>query len=226
MKSPVVKRSIVIAGHKTSVSLEDAFWTSTQGNRHRPADNLVGSRRRDRLRAPARQSVLGDKAVRPRPLPGRGPTMTPMRPAPREIMLVPPDGVSSASRIANRAASERGRRALWCVGDPAASSLQLLLRAVCVRSLHRDSRDGAMTGTAQMDRRHGAGALRLQALEGTRPRAPLRPASHGPSFPAPFPSGRSGSLAIPDERRDPSLVAPVGFDQFQTPGLQFGSAKR
>lgn len=26
MKSPVVKRSIVIAGHKTSVSLEDAFW--------------------------------------------------------------------------------------------------------------------------------------------------------------------------------------------------------
>ena len=27
MKSPVVKRSIVITGHKTSVSLEDAFWT-------------------------------------------------------------------------------------------------------------------------------------------------------------------------------------------------------
>jgi predicted DNA-binding ribbon-helix-helix protein len=26
MKSPVVKRSIVIAGHKTSVSLEDDFW--------------------------------------------------------------------------------------------------------------------------------------------------------------------------------------------------------
>jgi predicted DNA-binding ribbon-helix-helix protein len=26
MKSPVVKRSIVIANHKTSVSLEDAFW--------------------------------------------------------------------------------------------------------------------------------------------------------------------------------------------------------
>ena len=26
MKSPVVKRSIVIAGHKTSFSLEDAFW--------------------------------------------------------------------------------------------------------------------------------------------------------------------------------------------------------
>ena len=27
MKSPVVKRSIVLAGHKTSVSLEDEFWT-------------------------------------------------------------------------------------------------------------------------------------------------------------------------------------------------------
>ncbi len=26
MKSSVVKRSIVIAGHKTSISLEDAFW--------------------------------------------------------------------------------------------------------------------------------------------------------------------------------------------------------
>jgi predicted DNA-binding ribbon-helix-helix protein len=27
MKSSVVKRSIVIGGHKTSVSLEDAFWS-------------------------------------------------------------------------------------------------------------------------------------------------------------------------------------------------------
>ena len=27
MKSSVVKRSIVISGHKTSVSLEDPFWT-------------------------------------------------------------------------------------------------------------------------------------------------------------------------------------------------------
>jgi predicted DNA-binding ribbon-helix-helix protein len=28
MKSLVVKRSVVVAGHKTSVSLEDAFWRS------------------------------------------------------------------------------------------------------------------------------------------------------------------------------------------------------
>jgi predicted DNA-binding ribbon-helix-helix protein len=27
MKSLIVKRSIVVAGHKTSVSLEDAFWS-------------------------------------------------------------------------------------------------------------------------------------------------------------------------------------------------------
>jgi predicted DNA-binding ribbon-helix-helix protein len=27
MKSPIVKRSVVIKGHKTSISLEDAFWS-------------------------------------------------------------------------------------------------------------------------------------------------------------------------------------------------------
>jgi predicted DNA-binding ribbon-helix-helix protein len=26
MKSPIVKRSVALAGHKTSVSLEEAFW--------------------------------------------------------------------------------------------------------------------------------------------------------------------------------------------------------
>ena len=31
MKSNVVKRSVVIAGHKTSVSLEDAFWKALKG---------------------------------------------------------------------------------------------------------------------------------------------------------------------------------------------------
>ena len=28
MTSPVIKRSIVIAGHKTSVSIDDAFWSA------------------------------------------------------------------------------------------------------------------------------------------------------------------------------------------------------
>ena len=27
-KSPVIKRSVVVGGHKTSVSLEEAFWSS------------------------------------------------------------------------------------------------------------------------------------------------------------------------------------------------------
>jgi predicted DNA-binding ribbon-helix-helix protein len=46
MKSPVVKRSIVIAGHKTSVSLEDAFWTCLKeiaGSRDITLSDLVAS---------------------------------------------------------------------------------------------------------------------------------------------------------------------------------------
>jgi predicted DNA-binding ribbon-helix-helix protein len=35
MKSLVVKRSIVIAGHKTSVSLEDGFWGGLKEIAHR-----------------------------------------------------------------------------------------------------------------------------------------------------------------------------------------------
>jgi len=31
MKSLVIKRSIVVAGHKTSVSLEEAFWNALIG---------------------------------------------------------------------------------------------------------------------------------------------------------------------------------------------------
>jgi predicted DNA-binding ribbon-helix-helix protein len=44
MKSQVVKRSIVIAGHKTSVSLEDAFWKALKeiaGARHMTLSDLV-----------------------------------------------------------------------------------------------------------------------------------------------------------------------------------------
>jgi predicted DNA-binding ribbon-helix-helix protein len=51
MKSPVVKRSIVIAGHKTSVSLEDAFWKCLKeiaGNRKKTLSDLVASIDTDR----------------------------------------------------------------------------------------------------------------------------------------------------------------------------------
>lgn len=46
MKSPVVKRSIVIAGHKTSVSLEDAFWEALKeiaGARRLTLSDLVAT---------------------------------------------------------------------------------------------------------------------------------------------------------------------------------------
>ena len=46
MKSPVVKRSIVIAGHKTSISLEDAFWKALKDiaiARHATLSDLVAS---------------------------------------------------------------------------------------------------------------------------------------------------------------------------------------
>jgi predicted DNA-binding ribbon-helix-helix protein len=34
MKSQIVKRSIVIGGHKTSISLEDAFWSGLKKIAH------------------------------------------------------------------------------------------------------------------------------------------------------------------------------------------------
>ena len=51
MKSPVVKRSIVIAGHKTSVSLEDAFWKGLKdiaGTRDMTLSELVAAIDSDR----------------------------------------------------------------------------------------------------------------------------------------------------------------------------------
>jgi predicted DNA-binding ribbon-helix-helix protein len=44
--SPVVKRSIVIAGHKTSVSLEDDFWSGLKeiaAERKQTLSDLVAS---------------------------------------------------------------------------------------------------------------------------------------------------------------------------------------
>jgi predicted DNA-binding ribbon-helix-helix protein len=51
MKSQVVKRSIVIAGHKTSVSLEDAFWNGLKEiavSRNVALSDLVSSIDKDR----------------------------------------------------------------------------------------------------------------------------------------------------------------------------------
>jgi len=65
VKSPVVKRSIVIAGHKTSVSLEDAFWTALKdiaASRTMTLSELVASidsdRRQGNLSSAIRLFVL------------------------------------------------------------------------------------------------------------------------------------------------------------------------
>ena len=65
MKSPVVKRSIVIAGHKTSVSLEDAFWKGLKeiaGDRDITLSDLVATidteRRHGNLSSAIRLFVL------------------------------------------------------------------------------------------------------------------------------------------------------------------------
>ena len=92
MKSPVVKRSIVIAGHKTSVSLEDAFWTSLKeiaGDRDITLSDLVASidtdRRAGNLSSAIRLFVLdhyrAQRNADDRPGAGQ---------PPREIMLTPP----------------------------------------------------------------------------------------------------------------------------------------
>jgi predicted DNA-binding ribbon-helix-helix protein len=65
MKSLVVKRSIVIAGHKTSVSLEDPFWTGLKEiahGDHVTLSNMVGDidklRRQGNLSSALRLFVL------------------------------------------------------------------------------------------------------------------------------------------------------------------------
>ena len=45
MKSLVVKRSVFLTGHKTSVSLEDEFWNALKviaGDRHVTLSELIG----------------------------------------------------------------------------------------------------------------------------------------------------------------------------------------
>ena len=65
MKSSVVKRSIVVAGHKTSVSLEDAFWRGLKeiaGRRDMTLSDLVaaidGERRHGNLSSAIRLYIL------------------------------------------------------------------------------------------------------------------------------------------------------------------------
>jgi len=65
MKSSVVKRSIVIGGHKTSVSLEDPFWDELKKIAHARSvtlselvANIDGGRKQSNLSSAIRQFVL------------------------------------------------------------------------------------------------------------------------------------------------------------------------
>jgi predicted DNA-binding ribbon-helix-helix protein len=73
MKSPVVKRSVVLAGHKTSVSLEDPFWQGLKDiatSRRMTLSDLVSSidldRERGNLSSALRLFVLNHYQTRQR----------------------------------------------------------------------------------------------------------------------------------------------------------------
>jgi predicted DNA-binding ribbon-helix-helix protein len=101
MKSPVVKRSIVIAGHKTSISLEDAFWKALKDiaiARRATLSDLVASidseRQHGNLSSAIRLFVLDHyqskcmghlSSVSTAVVGG-----APASPAPREMIMVPP----------------------------------------------------------------------------------------------------------------------------------------
>jgi predicted DNA-binding ribbon-helix-helix protein len=66
MQTAIVKRSIVLAGHKTSVSLEDAFWNGLKDigqNNDQTLSQLVGGidarRQNGNLSSAIRLFVLG-----------------------------------------------------------------------------------------------------------------------------------------------------------------------
>jgi predicted DNA-binding ribbon-helix-helix protein len=66
MKSPVKKRTVVIDGHKTSISLEDAFWTALKEIAHERREALQhlinginASRQTNNLSSVLRVFILG-----------------------------------------------------------------------------------------------------------------------------------------------------------------------
>ena len=61
MKSPVVKRSVGVAGHKTSVSLEEAFWNGMKeisGERSMTLSEIDTKRQQGSLSSAIRLFVL------------------------------------------------------------------------------------------------------------------------------------------------------------------------
>jgi predicted DNA-binding ribbon-helix-helix protein len=65
MKSTIVKRSIAIGGHRTSISLDDRFWKALKETAS-DRDVTLSSDRRDPCRSRKRQLVVCDSAIRAR----------------------------------------------------------------------------------------------------------------------------------------------------------------
>ncbi len=83
MKSPVIKRSIITSGHKTSVSLEEPFWSSAKEickERGVTLSDLVSeidsNRQQGNLSSAIRLFVLGHFKARA-PSPAAGPKASP-----------------------------------------------------------------------------------------------------------------------------------------------------
>ena len=92
MKSKVVKRSIIIAGHKTSVSLEEAFWRALKeiaGDRQITVSDLVGAidarRQHGNLSSAIRLFVLDHYQARPK-IERQPGDLTMVRPRPASIL--------------------------------------------------------------------------------------------------------------------------------------------
>ena len=92
MKSKVVKRSIVIAGHKTSVSLEEAFWHGLKEiavDRRTTLSDLVGAidseRQHGNLSSAIRLYVLNHYQARPA-IEQKPRDLTVVRPRPTSIL--------------------------------------------------------------------------------------------------------------------------------------------
>jgi predicted DNA-binding ribbon-helix-helix protein len=116
MKSPVVKRSIVLAGHKTSVSLEDAFWNALKEiarKRLMTLSDLVGTidsqRQQGNLSSALRLFVLEFYRSQ---IPEEG------RQGPHEMMDHPEPLTFSGLKSALKGRLEYLRPA--CIGDPLA----------------------------------------------------------------------------------------------------------
>ena len=118
MKSPVVKRSIRIAGHKTSISLEDDFWRALKeiaGERHKSLSALVaaieGDRQHSNLSSAIRLFVLEFYRSRATKRPCDGPLPQGRRSSPSPWRVLAPGEGRRVQRIPDTAGA-------WCRAPP------------------------------------------------------------------------------------------------------------